>query len=254
VTWWPNGNDRESLRLHNAHVQLIKSVSEVNERCVVLLVGGSAIIMEEWKQSVPAILMTFYSGQEGGRAIARILFGEANPGGKLPFTIPKSPQDLPFFDPDADEIEYGFYHGYTLMDRDSVEPAFPFGFGLSYTAFTHHNLSLSETTIGADGELTVSLEVTNTGEVAGAQVIQLYVGYEGSQVERHVKDLKGFRRIFLQPGETMRVHIPLKAEQLAYYDIESRAWTVEPITYKVLVGSSSAATDLQEAEFRIIER
>ncbi|HUW12063.1 MAG TPA: glycoside hydrolase family 3 C-terminal domain-containing protein [Anaerolineae bacterium] len=252
--WWPNGNDRDSLSLHDADVRLIKSVAEVNERCIVLLVGGSAIIMEEWRQSVPAILMTFYSGQEGGRAIAHILFGEANPGGKLPFTIPESPRDLPFFDPDADEIEYGFYHGYALMDKYGIEPAFPFGFGLSYTTFIHDNLSLSETTMGPDGELTVSLDVTNTGEVAGAEVVQLYVGYEGSQVERHVKDLKGFRRVFLQPGETGRVHIPLQAEQLAYYDSERSTWTVEPITYKVLVGSSSAATDLQGAEFQVIGR
>ena len=106
-----------------------------------MLVGGSAIIMEEWKDDVAAILMIWYSGMQGGNAIADILFGTINPSGKLPLTIPKSLSDLPFFDKDADEIEYEYYHGYTLMDKEQIEPAFNFGFGLSYTNYTYENIN-----------------------------------------------------------------------------------------------------------------
>jgi beta-glucosidase len=159
-----NGSDRLSLRLHDDDVRLIEAVSAANTRCVVALVGGSAIVVEEWVDSVPAVLMAWYGGQEGGRALARILFGKVNPSGKLPFTVPVDPQDLPFFDRDADEIKYGYYHGYTLFDRAGIEPAYPFGFGLSYTSFAYGELRLSASKIEADGELTASIEVSNTGD------------------------------------------------------------------------------------------
>jgi beta-glucosidase len=177
-----------------------------------------------------------------------------NPGGKLPFTIPRDPRDLPYFCRDADEIEYDFYHGYALFDREGVQPAFPFGFGLSYTSFAYGEPSLSEAEVGTDGEVTVSVDVTNTGDRAGVEVVQVYVGYVGSAVERHRKDLKGFRRVYLQPGETATVRIPLQIERLAYYDVERGAWVVEPIVYKALVGPSSAAADLQEVRFRVVAR
>jgi beta-glucosidase len=196
--------------------------------------------------------MSWYSGQEGGHALARVLFGEMNPGGKLPCSVPKNPQDLPFFDPQASEIEYDYYHGYALFDHEAIVPAYPFGFGLSYTSFAYGDLSLSETEIGAGGKVVASVDVTNTGDRAGAEVVQLYAGYAGSAVERHVKDLKGFARVELEPGETRTVRIPLQAQSLAYYDVESRAWVVEPIAYRVFVGSSSAPEDLQQAQFRIV--
>ena len=247
-----NGSDRVSLRLHDEDVDLIRAVSEANARCVVVLVGGSAIVVQEWVDSVPAILMAWYGGQEGGRALARILFGEANPSGKLPFTVPVDPQDLPFFDRDADEIEYDYCHGYTLFDRTGARPAYPFGFGLSFTSFSYGALRLSEAEVRVDGEVTASIDVTNAGSRPGAEVVQLYVGYVGSAVERHVKDLKGFARVYLEPGETQTVRIPVPVRSLAYYDVESRRWVVEPIVYKVFVGPSSAPADLQEAQFRVV--
>ena len=247
-----NGSDRVSLRLHDEDVDLIRAVSEANARCVVVLVGGSAIVVQEWVDSVPAILMAWYGGQEGGRALARILFGEANPSGKLPFTVPVDPQDLPFFDRDADEIEYDYYHGYTLFDRTGARPAYPFGFGLSFTSFSYGALRLSEAEIGVDAEVTACIDVTNTGSRPGAEVVQLYIGYVGSAVERHIKDLKGFARVYLEPGETQTVRIPVPARSLAYYAVRSRGWVVEPIVYKVFVGPSSAPADLQEAQFRVV--
>jgi beta-glucosidase len=249
--WFPNGTDRVSLRLHFEDVRLIEEVSQANPRCVVVLVGGSAIVIDEWQDRVPAILMSWYSGQEGGRALARILFGEVNPSGKLPCTVPKDPRDLPFFDPYADEIEYDYYHGYALFDQRGIKPAYPFGFGLSYTSFSYGQLQLSATEIATDGEILASVDVTNTGDRPGAEVVQLYVGYVDSAVERHVKDLKGFARVHLEPGETRRVRIPVRAQSLAYYDVGRKAWVVEPIAYKLLVGPSSAPEDLQEERFRI---
>lgn len=247
-----NGSDRVSLCLHREDERLVEAVARANARCAVLLVGGSAIVMEAWKEHVPAIVMSWYGGQEGGRAIARALFGEVNPGGKLPFTIPRDPGALPFFDPDADEIEYGYYHGYTLFDKEGTEPAFPFGFGLSYTSFTYGQVGLEETEIAPDGKTMVSVDVTNTGDHAGAEVVQVYTGYVGSAVERHAKDLRGFQRVYLEPGETRAVRIPLKARSLATYDVETGEWVVEPIVYKVLVGSSSSAADLQEVKLRVV--
>lgn len=249
---WPNGHDRSSLSLHDEEIDLIRAVSAANAHCIVVLVGGSAVMMEEWKESVPAILMAWYAGQEGGHALARILFGDVCPSGKLPFTIPSDANDLPFFDPEADEIEYDFYHGYTLCDKNGSQAAFPLGYGLSYTSFAYSNLRLSTTEISPDGELVASVDLRNTGDRAGAEVVQLYVGYVGSHVERHVKDLKGFQRVHLAPGESKTVRLPLRAQQLAYYDVAKSAWAVEPITYRVLVGSSSSAEDLQEARFRVM--
>jgi beta-glucosidase len=161
---------------------------------------------------------------------------------------------LPVFDRDADEIEYGYYHGYTLFDQTGLAPAYPFGFGLSYTSFSYGVLRLSEHEIGVGGKVTASIDVTNVGARSGAEVVQLYVGYVGSSVERHVKDLKGFARVQLEPGETQTVGIPVTAQSLAYYDVEGRGWVVEPIVYRVLVGPSSAAGDLQEARFRVVAR
>jgi beta-glucosidase len=146
--WFPNGNDRDSLHLHRDEEELITAVAQCSRRCVVVLVGGSAIVMEPWLHLVPAVLVTWYSGQEGGTALARLLFGDANPSGRLPFTVPKDPRDLPFFDADSDSINYGFYHGYTLFDAKAIEPAFAFGHGLSYTTFVYSALRLDRQTIG----------------------------------------------------------------------------------------------------------
>lgn len=245
------GGDRDSLTLKPHDETLISRIAAGNPKTVVVLMGGSAITTETWRERVPAILMSWYPGMEGGNALADILFGKVNPCAKLPCMFPITESLLPFFDKRARSIEYGYLHGYRLMDREGYTPAFPFGFGLSYTTYVYKNLQLDHEKIGAGGTLRASVEVANTGDVAGEEVAQLYVGYEGSQVERPFKELKGFSKVHLAPGETKRVEFALAARQLAYYDEQHTGWIVEPITYTVYVGRSSRKEDLLSAQFRI---
>ncbi len=245
------GGDRAWLTLSRHAEALIQAVAAAQANTVVVLIGGSAIITEAWRNQVPAILMAWYPGMEGGHAIADVVFGQVNPCGKLPCVFPRSEKQLPFFDRQAESIEYGYYHGYRLMDREGYEPAFPFGFGLSYTAFEYRNLQLDQTEVTSNSTLRVSVEITNTGSRAGDEVAQLYVGYVGAQVERPVKDLKGFVRVHLEPGETKPVKLTLPIERLAYDDEGQVRWVVEPITYRVYIGPSSRTEDLLTAQFRV---
>ena len=232
--------DRPNLCLKENDIKLINAVAQVNKNCVVVLVGGSAIIMEEWKDKVPSILMAWYSGMEGGHALANILFGKVNPSGKLPLTIPIDPNHLPYFKINIDEIEYGYYHGYTLMEKEKVEPAFPFGFGLSYTLFSYSNVRVESSKDIIIG----SVDISNDGEVAGEEVVQLYVGFENSHLDRPKKLLRGFKRVALNPNETKSVSIEIKKEDLAWYNPENKAWEVENITYNIYIGASSRSKDL----------
>jgi beta-glucosidase len=245
------GGDREILTLKPKDEALILRVASANPRTVVVMMGGSAIITEAWREKVPSILMAWYPGMEGGHALADILLGKVSPSAKLPCTFPKSEEQLLFFDKHARSIEYGYFHGYRHMDKEGHVPAFPFGFGLSYTTFAYRHMQLDGKEIAADGELEVSVDVTNTGGVAGEEVVQLYVGYEGSQVERPVRELKGFAKVRLEPGETKRVAFALAARQLAYYDEQRARWMAEPITYRAFVGPSSRAESLLSAEFAL---
>ena len=137
------------------------------------------------------------------------------------------------------------------MDKENFEPAFPFGFGLSYTTFEYKNLRLDKDTINQDGEISVSIDVTNNGDVEGEEIVQMYAGYISSSVERHVKDLKGFSKVLLRPGEIKTLNLSLNAKDLAYYNIEEKKWIVEKISYKLFVGSSSRSEDLLETSFKI---
>ncbi len=245
------GGDRDILTLKPHDETLILQTVIANPNTAVVLMGGSAIITESWRDKVPAILMAWYAGMEGGNALADILFGKVNPCAKLPCVFPKSEDQLPFFDKRARSIEYGYFHGYRLMDKQGQTPAFPFGFGISYTTYAYDNLQLDQNEINLDGTLRVSVDITNTGNIAGEEVAQLYVGYDGSRVERPFKELKGFSKVYLTPGETKRVRFALGAGQLAYYDELHSNWIVEPTQYTVYVGPSSRTQDLIRAEFRI---
>jgi beta-glucosidase len=245
------GGDRASLRLAAHDEALIQAVAAANPATAVVLIGGSAIVSEAWRGAVPAILMAWYPGMEGGHALADLLFGLANPSGKLPCTFPRSEAHLPPFDPQADSVEYGYYHGYRLLERDGHEPAFAFGFGLSYTTFRYANLRLDRETMRSGGELQASVEVTNTGPLAGDEIVQWYVGCEGSQVDRPVKELKGLARVLLAPGETRTVSFHLRGEQLATYDAGRGQWTVEPGEGRLWAGGSSRPGDLLAAPFRV---
>jgi len=187
------------------------------------------------------------SGVEGGKALAKIIFGDTNPGGKLTFTIPKDPNDLPFFKAKIDEIEYGYYHGYTLFDKEGIEPAFPFGYGLSYTSFEYSNLIVEE----GDDKVIAVVDVKNTGKVAGDEIVQLYIGFEQSQIERPVKLLRGFSRIYLEPNESKTVAIEVPYKNLSWYNPESKSWEIEQITYTLFVGSSSKIENLLSFQFTI---
>ena len=179
--------------------------------------------------------MAWYSGTEGGTGLANILFGKVNPSGKLPFTIPKNPEHLPFFDKNADEIEYGYYHGYTLFDKKGYEPAFEFGFGLSYTTFEYSNLQVS----WKDDLIKVSVNIKNTGDRMGDEIVQLYIGLENSKIDRPVKILRGFKRITLEKREIKTVILEIEKKSFAYYNPETKNWEIEDIVYNILVGPSS---------------
>jgi beta-glucosidase len=239
----------------NSHDEsLVKAVAAANPRTVVVLITGSAVITEAWKDKVPAILVAWYPGMEGGHAIADVLLGNANPGGRLPCVFPRSPDQLPFFESKTDSIEYGFFHGYRLMDKQGFEPAFPFGFGLSYTTFTSSNLHIDHHEIDAAGSIQARLEVTNTGSRSGDEVIQWYAGREQPGPDEAVKALKGFQRIHLEAGETRPVDFRLDARALAVYNEQATAWKVEPGHYFLYAGHSSAESQLLRRSFSVIEQ
>lgn len=239
------GGDRARLELSEEQERLISAVAEVNPRTVVVLETGSAVMTANWIDIVSAVLMTWYPGMEGGTAIAEILFGETNPSGKLPVGFPDSSDQLPFFDRKAESIVYDFYHGYFLADRDGHKLAFPFGFGLSFTNFTYSNLKIDRHSYGHDDTIVASVDLQNSGHVSGDEVVQLYVGYEGSSVERHFKDLHGFTRVSLAPDESKTVTICVPVTSFSFYNVDKSQWEIEDITYKILVGPSSLNESLK---------
>ena len=231
--------DRTGLALSAAHEQLVAEVASLNANAVVVLEGSGAITVEGFVDQVAGLLMAWYPGMEGGNAIAEVLFGDVNPSGKLPVTFPRSEGQLPAFVNDQDAVTYGFLHGYRYVDASGEDPRFPFGYGSSYTTFAFGNLALDRSTAPRDGSVHVSVDVTNTGTRAGDEVVQLYVSYPGSQVERAVRELKGFRRVSLQPGETRTVEMDLAVRDLAYWDTATGSFVVEPLTYTLSAGDSS---------------
>ncbi|MCP4764187.1 MAG: glycosyl hydrolase [archaeon] len=241
----PIGGDRDSLRLTPLDIELISEISKINKESIVFLEGSASIITESWNDKIPAIVMAWYPGMEGGNAMAELIFGDINPSGKVHCTFPKSEEQLPFFDKNAEKIEYGYYHGYFLADKEGYEPDFPFGFGLSYTTFAYDNLNLDKSSIDKNGSVNISVDVKNTGKIEGDEIVQMYVGYKNSAVERHVKDLKGFGKLHsIKPGETKTLTLELRAKDLAYYNVEAKEWQVEAIEYVIYVGSSSKKEDL----------
>jgi len=243
--------DRPSLALARGQADLVLAVAALNPRTIVVLEGGSAITVEEWYAQVPAILMAWYPGQEGGAAIADVLFGDTNPSGRLPLTFARSEADLPPFDNASLDVTYGYFHGYRYLDRNGSEPRYPFGFGLSYTDFAYTDLRVADATLSAGDDLRVSFDLTNSGERAGDEVAQLYVSYQDSRVDRAERDLKAFAKVHLEAGETRRVTLTVPVDQLAFYDTEAGAWALEPIAYTAHVGAS--ARDLPLAvSFRVV--
>ena len=246
----PPGGDRKLLTLHPQDEALIQAVAASNPRLIVAMMGGSAIITENWREQVPAILMLWYPGMEGGHAFADILLGKVNPSGKLPCVFAARSEDLPDYDINAKAITYDLWHGYRKLERDGAVPAFPFGFGLSYTTFEFDHLHLSDASLEGHDTLTATLEVTNGGTTAGDTVVQAYVAVPTSRVERASKELKAFQRVGLKPGETKTVQLDIPVRDLAYYD-EQLGWTVERTSYTLIVGQHSLDEKALQAEFKV---
>ncbi|HEY1812126.1 MAG TPA: glycoside hydrolase family 3 C-terminal domain-containing protein [Kofleriaceae bacterium] len=219
-----HGGDRVRLGLRAADEALVTAVAAANPRTIVIVIAGSAILMEAWRERVPAILLAWYPGMEGGHAIADVLTGAAEPCGRLPFVIPSSEAHLPSFDRNARSIQYDRWYGYRKLDRDGNPPAFPFGFGLGFTSWRAHDLSVRR------GEATV--RVSNTGTRAGATVIQLYAGDE-RQRDRPRRQLVGFARVELEPGASALISIAWSLVPLSRRDPHTRAWSVVPGTYRL---------------------
>ena len=224
------GRDREVITL--AQEQLIKQVYAVNPKTVVILVSSFPFAINWTQSNVPAILHMAHSSQDEGTALAKVIFGDYNPGGHLVTTWPKSVDQLPAM------MDYDIRHGRTYMYFKG-EPLYPFGYGLSYTTFSYANMKASSAAMASDGTITVSVDVTNTGSRTGDEVVQLYVKHLKSKVERPVEELKGFQRVTLKPNETKTVQISLKASTLAFWDEKRNQFKVEAEPVKLMIGSSS---------------
>ncbi|MBR0536327.1 MAG: glycoside hydrolase family 3 C-terminal domain-containing protein [Clostridia bacterium] len=237
------GNDRKHIDIPPIHNQLVEEVLSVNPNTVVVLSGGASVKMP-WMNKVPAILNMFLTGQAGGSAVCDVMFGDVNPSGKLSETYPLALEDNSshnYFPGTPVSVEYreGIYVGYKYYDTAEKEVAFPFGFGLSYTTFEYSDIKLSADSIKDTDKLTVSFKVKNTGAVDGAEVAQLYVNDVKSTIYRPVKELRGFKKVFLKAGEEKEISIELDKRAFAYYNVELGDWHVESGEFKLLVGASS---------------
>jgi beta-glucosidase len=244
------GSDR-TFRLPPGQDELIKAMAAANERTVVVMNSGGAVDINGWLDHVPALLQAWFPGQEGGTAVAEILFGTVNPSGRLPASFERRWQDNPAHDyyypePGTPRIVYeeGIFVGYRGYEKNGVAPLFPFGHGLSYTTFKYSNLALSPEKTD-DGKVQVTFDLTNTGSRNGAEVAQVYVADTHSKVPRPPKELKGFAKVELQPGETKHVTVELNRRSLSYYDVDEKAWRAEPGMFDVLVGRSSTMIELR---------
>ena len=230
------------LRLPGNQDDLIRAVAEANPNTIVVLNTGTPVITEKWLAKVPVLLEAFFPGQEGGNAIADILFGHSSPSAKLPFSFISGYGQTPAYKGYMNaslEAPYGegIFVGYRYLEKNNLVPTFPFGFGLSYTTFSYSDIRVLT---GENNTFSVSVKVKNTGSVAGSEIVQLYVSEANSRVSRPAKELKGFVKITLEPGQEKQVTLPLNFRSFAWFDSAGRKWTADPGTYDILVGSSSA--------------
>ncbi|HYA67343.1 MAG TPA: glycoside hydrolase family 3 C-terminal domain-containing protein, partial [Acidimicrobiales bacterium] len=227
------GGDRRSLRLHVHDETLIRAVAAANPRTVVAVVAGSAVIVSAWVQQVPAVVQSWYAGMEGGHGLADVLLGTVDAGGHLPFTVPADEHQLPSFAPEATAVTYDAWHGWWFLERQGVEPAFPFGFGLSYTTFDSGEFAV---TVDGD-ELVVRGTVRNTGRRPGTDLVQVYGGHPiWAESGRRPRRLLGFARLEIAAGHDADVVVRIPLGHLAVRDSEHRSWGVEPGTYHLAVG------------------
>jgi len=226
------GRDREDIDLPQTQLNLLKKICKINPNTILVLINGGPLSIIWAKDHVPAILEAWYGGEEAGNAIADVIFGNYNPGGKLPYTVYKSVAQLPPVD------EYDITKGFTYMYLKE-NPLFPFGHGLSYTKFDYRNLEINPQEVSADGKVKVSLDVQNIGHREGDEVVQLYVRDVVASVKRPNKELRGFERITIEPSQTKTVSFILNVRDLAFYDVDKKSFVVEPGKFELLLGSSS---------------
>ena len=242
-----HGDDRESvdrpdMKLPNQQDQTISKLLQANPNTVVFVIGGSAVEMP-WAEQVNSLLWGWYSGMEAGHAFADILLGKANPGGKMPISLPKSYQDtapimLDDYKPEVNNYPEGVFIGYRWFEKNNLPVNFPFGHGLSYTNFAYSDIQVNTSGLQGDDVAEVTVRVTNTGEREGAEVVQLYLNDVAASVERPVKELKGFAKVKLQAGESQTVTIKLDKRDLSFWDVKTNNWLAEPGEFKVMLGSS----------------
>lgn len=238
------GFDRKDLNLPDNQNELIEKICEANKNVVVVLNTGAPILMDRWIEKVPAVVEAWYPGQEGGNAVADVLLGSYNPSGKLPVTFPLKWEDCPAYStyPGSGGKAYyseGIFVGYRHFEKRNIKALFPFGHGLSYTAFLYSDIKVAPDVISDREEVNISFNLKNTGIREGAEVVQLYLRDIDSSVERPLKELKGFQRIILKPGETRRINFKLDKKAMSFYDANKKDWTAEPGEFEVLIGSSS---------------
>jgi beta-glucosidase len=242
-----------TFRLPLGQDELIKEMAAANKTTIVVMTSGGSVDMNAWLDRVPALVQAWYPGQEGGTALAEIIFGDVNPSGRLPVTFERRWEDNPVHDsyyPQAGtkRVVYkeGVFVGYRGYEHNHTKPLFPFGFGLSYTTFEYSNLSIKPVSqIESGPHYEVSFDVKNTGKREGAEVAQVYVGDTQTRVPRPAKELKGFLKVNLRAGETRRVSVMLDRRALSYYDVNAKQWRAEPGDFNVLVGRSSEQIELR---------
>lgn len=244
-------SDRAGLGLPYGQDKVIEALADANKNLVVVNISGNAVAMP-WIKKVPAVVQAWFLGSESGNSIADVIFGEVNPSGKLPFTFPARLEDVAAHatgeypgvkraDKDIWDERYneGIFVGYRWHDTKKIAPLFAFGHGLSYTTFDFGKVSADRKNISGNDKITFTVPVTNTGDVAGAEVVQLYISDPKCTVERPSKELKGFAKVFLQPGETKNVTLEISKDDLSYFNADNHEWAVEPGEFKALVGSAS---------------
>jgi beta-glucosidase len=239
------GNDRASLGLSYGQNKVITELLKANKNLVVVNISGNAVAMP-WVNQVPAIVQSWYNGTESGNALAAVLVGDVNPSGKLPFTFPVRLEDNGAHKlgeyPGKDEVTYkeGIFVGYRWIDKEKIKPLFPFGHGLSYTAFAYGKVTADKKDMTASDKITFTVPVRNTGSKDGAEVVQLYISDKKSSLERPLKELKGFEKVYLKAGEEKMVTFSIDKDALSFFDPVRHDWVAEPGTFEALIGASSA--------------
>ena len=250
-------SDRYGLELPYAQDKAIEALAAANPNLTVVIVSGNAVAMP-WVDKVNGIMETWFSGSQTGHALADVLFGKVNPSGKLPFTFPVKLEDnaahaLNAYDPEDLSVEYkeGIFVGYRWAEKEQIKPLFAFGHGLSYTTFGYGEAKAAKTTMKANGTLTVSVDITNTGDLAGKEVVQLYIGDNEASVERPVKELKGFKKIALEPGQKQTVTFEITPDMLKFFDADKHEWVLEKGKFTAYIAAASDDVRTQ-VEFEVI--